>query len=415
MSSTDDYSTELSGIFRYGNPHDKKVGKGKTKGGIVLMGGGLDVVEAFEWQTRNAGGGDFVILRTAGTDAYNPWIWNMSIRISSPLNSVTTLRMMTREDSYNSTYLTIIRNAEAIFFAGGDQSTYIRQWANTPVQTTIQSLLQNTTVGGTSAGLAIMGAYIYTAEDPLPSDADMTSKVAMALPNSEHITLASSPFLKIPLLSSVLTDTHFVTRNRMGRMLTFLARQGSSPIRGIGVDEQTAILLNTTTGRGLLVGLSTAYVCAPTIPPCYTPEAPTLCSPLTFEKISCTRFYAGANDSIDFNTFGAGRGATFQNNIIRGRFSVDCPLQYGPLPNPSPVSPCDESPSSSPPSLMSQVSIGIFVAVLIAVVLCGVLARLLYTFKMRPDEPHQHQEEERLHKSERSTQLVPPHTHIPRL
>ena len=38
-------------------------------------------------------------------------------------------------------------------------------WADTEVQSIIQSKLQNVTVGGTSAGLAVLGQWVYTAKD----------------------------------------------------------------------------------------------------------------------------------------------------------------------------------------------------------------------------------------------------------
>lgn len=70
-----------------------------------------------------------------------------------------------------------------------------------------------------------------------------------------------------------------VTRNRMGRTLTFTARLlgGTNPPsveRGIGVDEQTALLLNYTTGIVTTVGVGTAYICNTTQPA-------TVCQPNT--------------------------------------------------------------------------------------------------------------------------------------
>ena len=42
--------------------------------GLVLMGGGTDVDAAFQFMCQRAGGGDFLVIRTTGTDAYNPYI-----------------------------------------------------------------------------------------------------------------------------------------------------------------------------------------------------------------------------------------------------------------------------------------------------------------------------------------------------
>lgn len=48
-----------------------------TTAGLLLMGGGPDVDEAFEWMSKKSGGGDFVVIRASGTDAYNPYIYAM--------------------------------------------------------------------------------------------------------------------------------------------------------------------------------------------------------------------------------------------------------------------------------------------------------------------------------------------------
>ena len=50
-------------------------------------------------------------------------------------------------------------------YSGGDQNAYMTYWADTEVQTIIQSKLDNITIGGTSAGLAVLGNWVYTAED----------------------------------------------------------------------------------------------------------------------------------------------------------------------------------------------------------------------------------------------------------
>jgi hypothetical protein len=55
--------------FRVGNPADVKT---RTEAGFALIGGGKDLDPAFLWMCHRSGGGDFLILRATGTDAYNP-------------------------------------------------------------------------------------------------------------------------------------------------------------------------------------------------------------------------------------------------------------------------------------------------------------------------------------------------------
>ncbi len=119
-----------------------------------------DTDEAFIWQIANADKGDFLVMRASGDDAYNPWIMELSVASKNPLNSVTTILFNDKKASEDPDVLKLIRNAEAIFFAGGDQSLYMSYWVGTEVQSIIQAKLVNTTVGGTSAGLAIQGEKV---------------------------------------------------------------------------------------------------------------------------------------------------------------------------------------------------------------------------------------------------------------
>ncbi len=75
-------------------------------------------------------------------------------------------------------------------------------------------------------------------------------------------------FLDIPILKAIITDTHFARRDRMGRLLVFLARlnepdgkalPGNVPtIHGIGVEERAAVLVEPD-GKARVVGYGDAY------------------------------------------------------------------------------------------------------------------------------------------------------------
>lgn len=56
------------------------------------MGGGPDVNDAFKWMIKKAGGGNFVILRSRGTDAYNSYVYAMG-----GVSSVETIIIPSRE------------------------------------------------------------------------------------------------------------------------------------------------------------------------------------------------------------------------------------------------------------------------------------------------------------------------------
>jgi len=290
------------------------------------MGGGTDTDEAFLWQIKNANGGDFVILRASGDDAYNPWVYNMSLVSGSKLNSVTTILFKNKKASAASEVLTLIKNAEAIFFAGGDQSQYVDYWVGTEVQSIIQGKLQTTTIGGTSAGCMVLSNWIYSA----PSGS-ATSDEALADPYNKYMDGIVPAFLKVPYLDTMLADTHFVTRNRMGRLVAFMARivkdvasPAVSAARGVGIDEHTALLLDINTGDVTAVGISTAYVC-------YADHQPQVCksgTPLTFQDMACTRLSGKNGDTFSFKTFKGTGVVDYASNVISGQFTNS---PYGPV------------------------------------------------------------------------------------
>jgi len=81
---TSAFAAKQYSYFRVGNSSDITT---TTTPGIVLMGGGTDVDAAFQWMCGRSGGGDFLVIRATGTDAYNPYIQ----QLCPGINSVATL------------------------------------------------------------------------------------------------------------------------------------------------------------------------------------------------------------------------------------------------------------------------------------------------------------------------------------
>jgi cyanophycinase len=210
-----------------------------VNGGMVLMGGGRDVDAAFKWMIDRSGGGDVVIIRASGTDAYNPYVYGLGT-----VNSVETLKIDSRDLANNDTVANIIRNAEMLFIAGGDQSNYMNYWKGTKTEKAINYLLteKKAPVGGTSAGCAILGGFYYSGEN-----GSVTSAEALANPYINTINLYNNDFLKAPFLQKVITDQHYLTREREGRSLVFLGRINKDwklPVSAIATDERTAVCID---------------------------------------------------------------------------------------------------------------------------------------------------------------------------
>ncbi|MFN8578745.1 MAG: cyanophycinase [Candidatus Sericytochromatia bacterium] len=191
---------------------------------------------------KNSGGGDFVVIRSSGADGYNPYVYSEL----GGVDSIETLIIDSEEKANCPETFEKIKNAEALFIAGGDQSKYYSYWKNSKVEEALNYLVneKRITIGGTSAGLAILGEIVYTAEN-----ASVDSKEVLKNPLTDRITLKND-FLNIPLLKDIITDTHFNQRNRQGRLIAYTreVKSGLSTedkLKAIGVDENTAVLLDS--------------------------------------------------------------------------------------------------------------------------------------------------------------------------
>src|SRR2546429_8799791 len=94
---------------------------------------------------------DVVVLRSTGTDGYNDFIFAMN-----GVDSVETLVITKPADANAADVETTVKNAEVVFFAGGDQCDYVTNFKGTRVETAVESVYaRGGGVRGTSARLAI--------------------------------------------------------------------------------------------------------------------------------------------------------------------------------------------------------------------------------------------------------------------
>ena len=219
-----------------------------SKGGFLLAGGGTDNDGAMKWLLENATGGDVVIIRHSGSDGYNNYLYS---ELGISVNSVTSIVIDDKTKANDQDVYDAICNAEALFIAGGDQSNYIKTWGGTKVKDAIAYLIAkgNVTIGGTSAGMAILSEYCYTG-----ANGSATSEV-LSNPFHSTVTLTKS-IVEIPLFAKTVTDTHFSQRDRMGRLIVFMARLIESyndPIYAVAADERSAMGIDNS-GDAIVFG-----------------------------------------------------------------------------------------------------------------------------------------------------------------
>jgi len=297
--------------IRLGNKEDAQT---RPQPGIAMIGGGSDLDEAFRWLCNKGNGGDFLVLRARGDDDYNSYVNGLC-----KANSVATLIIPDREAAEDPVVAEIIRKAEVLFIAGGDQANYIRGWKGTPVEAAINDdMAAGKPIGGTSAGLAVEGEFVYGALGDKPDDKSLASADSLANPYSDRVALERN-FLKIPHLGNLITDSHFAKRDRMGRTLVFLARimkdgWSQSP-KEVAIDEKSAVLVEAD-GKATVVGTGRgAYFLRPT-------QGPEVCEkgvPLTLRNVSVYRVQAGGH--FDLTSWTGDSGMSYSLSVEQGNIT----------------------------------------------------------------------------------------------
>lgn len=143
------------------------------------------------------------------------------------VTQVGVLDIRTREDAGNKEYLERVRKADVVMFSGGDQLRLSSIFGGTEFLKILKTRYQNEhfVIAGTSAGAAAASTnMIYRGQSNT------------ALVKGEVQITAGLGFI-----DSVIIDTHFVQRGRIGRLLYAVA---SNPgMLGIGLGEDAGLLI----------------------------------------------------------------------------------------------------------------------------------------------------------------------------
>jgi autotransporter-associated beta strand protein len=188
-----------------------------------------------------------------------------------------------------------LQDAAAVWFVGGDQWPYVQLLQT---DTGAAGVINNgynagtLVVGGTSAGLAILGNYVYTAEYTR-GDTILTSQTVLnnfhtsqfyqtpnPSPNQNSPFAVANNVLQLSTLGGVVTETHFTDQDedkstdgngnvtyskdangnpiyRLGRLISDMATvllpqnsggYGASSVFGLGVSQNTTLWIKTPPG-----------------------------------------------------------------------------------------------------------------------------------------------------------------------
>jgi cyanophycinase len=218
-------------------------GLSRAQGSLLLIGGGNDrkawAGDPFRWFVQKADSGKIInIDADEVAESYADTFIGFGADSSS-----CSLRIATRIQADDSSTYHALMSASGIFIEGGDQYDYVRTWKGTLVEEALYRIFERGgVIGGTSAGLAVLGEVVFDAKyggvDPAQAAYD---------PYTYRVHLIDD-FLN--LLPGVLTDSHFHPRARLGRLVPMMARwiqdEGDEDLLGLGVDENTALCVDSS-------------------------------------------------------------------------------------------------------------------------------------------------------------------------
>src|SRR6201996_5915025 len=158
------------------------------------------------------------------------------------VNRVGVLDIRSREGAKSDEYLARIRKADVVMFSGGDQLRLSSIFGGTEFLQVLKARYQkeNFVIAGTSAGAA----------------AASTNMIYRGQSNKALIKGEVQITAGLGFIDSVIIDTHFVQRGRIGRLLYAVA---SNPgILGIGLGEDAGLLITEGSmmeaiGSGLII------------------------------------------------------------------------------------------------------------------------------------------------------------------
>lgn len=202
------------------------------RGSLVIIGGAEDkrADKAILKEVIKLSGGDNSNIALITTATNSPEEAGLEYkRLFSDLGakSVAAINITDRESANNLQGLEVLNDASCIFFVGGDQLRISSILGGTEVHRIIRDVYgEGKVIAGTSAGASMMSEIMVVEgkDDEAP----------------RKCTLKMAPGMG--LLEGVIIDQHFNQRGRIGRLLAAVAQNPN--ILGVGIDEDTAIIVN---------------------------------------------------------------------------------------------------------------------------------------------------------------------------
>ncbi len=169
----------------------------------------------------------FVVMTTATEKPKEVGQQYIKVFKTLGIEGITVLNIESREDANREEVLKEMMEGDCIFFTGGDQLRISSILGGTRVHDLLHECVgRGKVIAGTSAGASMMSEIMVVEGMDGEAPSRCTIKMAPGM----------------GLMEGVIIDQHFNQRGRIGRLLSAIAQNPHS--LGIGIDENTAIVLN---------------------------------------------------------------------------------------------------------------------------------------------------------------------------
>ena len=141
---------------------------------------------------------------------------------------------LTREQALKPEAAALLDGAGGVFFSGGDQSRVTEALLDTPVHEALLKFYEaGGTIGGTSAGAAIMSEVMITGDERRkPAE----GREWQTIEAGNVVTVRGLGFVR-----NAIVDQHFLVRRRHNRLLSVVLEHPD--LLGLAIDEDTAVVV----------------------------------------------------------------------------------------------------------------------------------------------------------------------------
>ncbi len=213
------------------------------QGKLLLVGGGAEVQGGwsdapYQWALNQSVNKKVAIISYQTQDN---WLRNYFLNLGA--TDAVNFTISTTAQANNPTTYSDLMNHDVFFLKGGDQNQYYTLYKGTLVEQAIEDKFNaGGVIAGTSAGMAILSSIFFSAENGSFFPYDALENI-----NSPYYSLKND---FVHIFPNFIFDTHFAERGRNARLMGFLAKWyqlTGNFIKGIGVDDKTALCIDAST------------------------------------------------------------------------------------------------------------------------------------------------------------------------